>query len=134
MRVLAALLACAGALAAAGCGVKAGDLFALTRTDPATGSKVQMVLDEEGGLTCDGGKLVKISDAQLVQARGIQEELKGEASSGADLPPRAGSVYTYVLRDEDGTLTFSDNSLRQTTAMRQLQLLTLQMVALACPA
>ena len=48
-------------------------------------------------------RTLKLSDPQLVQARAIQEDLKGPASEHTSLPPRAGSVLSYYLRDENGT-------------------------------
>ncbi len=128
------LLCAAGlALALTGCaGVKPGDLFLLTRTDSATHSTLTMRVNEEGGLHCNGGRELKISDPALVEARGLQEELHEAAAANKYLPPRPGSVFTYKYRDESGTLTFSDNSAGQSGAMHQLQLFVLQTAQQVC--
>ena len=130
---LAPLCAAALALALTGCsGVKPGDLFLLTRTDSSTHSTLTMRVNEEGGLHCNGGRELKISDPALVEARGLQEELHEAAAANRYLPPRAGSVFTYKYRDESGTLTFSDNSSGQSGAMHQLQLFVLQTAQQVC--
>ena len=41
-----------------------------TRTDPSTHSTLTMLVNEEGGLRCNGGRELKISDPALVEARG----------------------------------------------------------------
>ncbi len=125
--------AAALALALTGCGgVKPGDLFLVTRTNTSTHSTLTMLVNEEGGLHCNGGRELKISDPALVEARGLQEELHEAAAANRYLPPRAGSVFTYKYREESGTLTFSDNSAGQSGAMHQLQLFILQTAQQLC--
>jgi hypothetical protein len=121
------------ALACAGCGeVKPGDLFILTRTDPATHSHLTLLINEEGGVQCNGGPELKLTDQNLVLARGLEEELHETSAAHTVLPPRTGSVYTYAYRDEAGTITFSDNSAGQSKALHQLQLLVLETAQQVC--
>jgi hypothetical protein len=91
-----------------------------------------LLVNEEGGVHCDGGPTLKLSDPQLVQARAIQEELHDAASSGLSLAPRPGSVLSYVVRDENGTVRFSDNSSGQPHVLRDLALFVLQVSQQVC--
>jgi hypothetical protein len=81
---------------------------------------------------CNGGRTLKLSDPQIVQARSIQEELHGAASRHLSLPPRPGSVLSYYVRDVDGTVRFSDNSSGQPAVLRQLALFVLQTAQQVC--
>jgi hypothetical protein len=130
----ALLVALAVAVAIAGCGggIVAPDLFVVTRTGSVPGAKLTLLVNEEGGTHCNGGPTLKLSDPQLVRARAIQEELHEGNLKNATLPPRAGSVFSYSIRDEDGTLRFSDNSAHQPAVLHELTLLVLQVAQSVC--
>lgn len=134
MRFTIALSALAAIVLGAGCGggVSAADLFIVSRTGSAPQAHLTLLVDEEGGVRCNGGPVLKLSDPQLVQARAIQEELSGDASSHLSLPARQGSVLSYYLRDENGTVSFSDNSARQPAVLHQLQLFVVQTAQQVC--
>jgi hypothetical protein len=118
---------------ACGCGgVTAADLFVVTRTGPAPGQRLTLLVNEEGGLRCNGGATQKLSDPQLVQARAIQEELHDAAAKNLVLPARAGSVFGYAVRDENGTVRFADNSASQPRVLHDLQLWVLQVAQQVC--
>jgi hypothetical protein len=122
----------AAAFAGCGAGVRAADLFLVQRTGTGPNANLTMLVNEEGGVTCNGGRTLHLSDAQLVQAHGIQEDLHGAASSGLTLPPQPGSVLHYSVRDENGTVHFSDNSAGQPKVLRELALLVLQVAQQVC--
>jgi hypothetical protein len=124
--------ACLAAAAGACGGVQAADLFLLTRTGPAPGERLTLLVDEEGGASCNGGPKHRISDSQLVQARAAQEELKDSAAKGLRLPARPGSVTGYSVREESGTVTFADNSAAKTHVMSQLSLLVTELAMGVC--
>jgi hypothetical protein len=128
----AALLAAGLLVIGCGAGVSAPDLFVVQRTGSGPGARLTLLVNEEGGVRCNGSKTLKLSDPQLVQARAIQEDLHEPASSRLSLAPRAGSVLSYHLRDENGTVRFSDNSIHQPTVFRQLQLFVLQVAQQVC--
>ncbi len=133
MRRGAAIGVLAAATLIAGCGgIKAPDLFIVQRTGSGPGAQLTLLVNEEGGVRCDGGKALKLSDPQLVQARAIQEDLHDPASRHLSLAPQAGSVLSYYLRDESGTVRFSDNSAGQPPAFRQLALFVLQIAQQVC--
>jgi hypothetical protein len=120
-------------LAIGGCGgLRAADLFIVYRTGSSPQSRLTMLVNEEGGVHCNGGPTLKLGDPQIVQARAIQEELHDPASKHLSLPARAGSVLHYHLRDVDGTVSFSDNSAAQPRVLRQLALFVLQSAQQVC--
>ena len=111
MRRRTAIAAIASASVLGSCGgIKAPDLFIVERTGTVPGARLTLVVNEEGGVRCNGGRTLKLSDPQLVEARAIQEDLHDLASKHATLAPGAGSVLSYYLREESGTVRFSDNS------------------------
>jgi hypothetical protein len=74
----------------------------------------------------------RLSDPALVQARAIQEDMSGPASKHVSLPARAGSVLSYYLRDENGAVSFADNSAGQPQVFRSLSLFMLQTAQQVC--
>lgn len=135
-QALAPAAACACALAASalgGCGgVIAADLFVVTRTGPAAGQSLTLLVNEEGVVHCNGGPPLKLRDAQLVQARGIQEDIHDAAASHLSLAPRSGSVFSYSLRDADGSVRFADDSAAQPHVLRELALFVTQVGQQVC--
>lgn len=130
---VAAVAALAGCGVLAGCGgVRAADLFLVTRTGSTPHARLTLLVNEEGGVRCDGGPTLKLSDPQLVQARAIQEEIHDAASHRLALAARPGSVFSYSLRDENGSVRFSDNSAAQPAVLRQLQLFVLSVAQEVC--
>jgi hypothetical protein len=132
VRRVASLGALAAALITAGCGgIVAPDLFLVYRTGPGA-ARLTLLVNEEGAVHCNGVSAPKLSDAQLVRARGIQEELHDAASQRISLPAAPGSVIGYYVRDDAGTVRFSDNSPRQPAVLRRLALFVLQAARQVC--
>ncbi len=118
---------------AAGCGgLKAPDLFIVERYGAAPGARLTLLVDEQGGVHCNGGPTLNLSDPQLIEARAIQEDLHGPASAHLSLPARPGSVLSYEVRDESGTVRFSDNSSGAPAVLRRLELFVLQTAQRVC--
>jgi hypothetical protein len=130
------------ALAAAalldGCGgVTAPDLFIVQRSGSGAGAKLTLLINEEGRVSCNGvasasGRKLKLGDAQLVEARALQEDLREPASKHISLAPSPKSVLSYRLRDENGTVSFSDNSAGQPQVFHRLALFVLQTAQRVC--
>ena len=134
MRRALTLCAFTTALILAGCsGVTAADLFVVNRSGATPDAKLTLLVNEEGGVSCDGRKASrKLEDAQIVKAREIQEELLKPSSAHLSLPPQKGSTLSYSVRDESGTVNFSDNSARQPLVLQKLQLFVLQTAQQIC--
>ena len=117
----------------AGCGgIEAPDLFIVQRSGSTPHARLTLLVNEEGGVRCNGSHKLKLSDAQIVKARAIQEEIEKPASSHLSLPARPGSVLSYRLRDQDGTVSFADNSRDQPKVLRELALFVLQTAQQVC--
>jgi hypothetical protein len=130
---VAALGVCAAlvAIMALGCGgVKPPDLFVVERSGP--GGRLTLLVDEQGGLRCNGARAPALSDPQLIQARALQEELATPSGVHLSLPARPGSVFTYRVRDEAGSVSFADNSAAQPKVLRNLALFVLQVAQQNC--
>ncbi|HEY3758361.1 MAG TPA: hypothetical protein VGL37_01250 [Solirubrobacteraceae bacterium] len=119
-------------LICAGCGesVELPDLFVVQRT--GTGPKLTVVVNEGGAVHCDGGPVHQLSDAQLVLARGLQEELQGPSAKHLALAPRPASVFSYYVRDAEGTVRFADNSAGQPSVLRHLAYFVLEVQQRVC--
>ncbi|HEY2283677.1 MAG TPA: hypothetical protein VGH60_09030 [Solirubrobacteraceae bacterium] len=116
---------------ATGCaGVRPPDLFIVQRSGP--GGQLTLLVDEQGGLHCDGGRAPKLSDPQLIQARALQEELATPSAEHLSLAPRPGSVFSYRVHDEAGSVSFADNSSAQPKVLRNLALFVLQVAQQNC--
>jgi hypothetical protein len=129
---LAPVLAAVTALLAGCSGVKPADLFLVTRTGSIPGAPLTLLVNEEGGVSCSGHAKPRLSDKQLVQARALQEDLHGPASAKLSLPARPGSVLSYEVRTEAGTVRFSDNSSGQPAVLHKLALFVLQVAQQTC--
>jgi hypothetical protein len=130
-------VAATGTLAAAallaGCGgIVAPDLFIVQRSGSVAGAPLTLVVNEEGGVRCNGGPKLKLSDPQLVEARSIQEDLRDPASKHTSLRAGARSVLSYYAREESGSVRFSDDSARQPKVFRRLALFVLQTAQQVC--
>ncbi len=128
--VAAVVLAAAGGLAGCGESVELPDLFVVTRT--GGGEKLVVRINEGGAVHCNGGGAHQLSDPQLIQARGVTEELQTPSAKHLSLPPSPGSVFRYVLRDAEGTVRFADNSAHQPSALHHLQYLVLEVAQRVC--
>jgi hypothetical protein len=127
-----AALAAMVVLAGCGANIELPDLFVVQRTGGAPGEKLTVVVNEGGSVSCNGGRKGQLSDPQLVLARGITEELQTPASNHLSLPARAGSVFSYHVRDSEGTVRFADNSAGQPAALRHLAYLVLEVAQKVC--
>jgi hypothetical protein len=98
------------AVALGGCGfdVQSPDDFLLTRT--GEGSTLTLEVNDGGTVRCNGGNAKQISNALLLQARGIVTDLTTDAKAKLHLPLAAHSVFSYTVRMQDGTITFPDTA------------------------
>jgi hypothetical protein len=116
-----------------GCGgIKSPDLFIVYRSGNGPHARLTLLVTEEGVVQCNGGPHLKLSDPQIVQARAIQEEIHDQAQRHLSLRAQPGSVLSYYLRDQDGTVRFADNSAAQPKVLRQLALFVLQAAQQVC--
>jgi hypothetical protein len=132
VRALVAGAVAAGLLCAGCGGIKAPDLFLVQRSGSVPGAALTLLVNDEGGVRCNGGPLRKLGDKQLLEARAIQEDLRGPAAKHLSLPPGPRSVLSYRVRDENGSVSFSDNSSGQPPVFHRLGLFVLQTAQRVC--
>jgi hypothetical protein len=107
-RRLAPIALFAAALALAGCGAATPDLFVLTRTGSLPGARLTLLVNDGGTVRCNGGAARPLPDPQLLAARDIASSVQKDARKALVLPARQGALLRFRLRDQDGTVTFSD--------------------------
>ncbi|HWX45889.1 MAG TPA: hypothetical protein VNY52_11290 [Solirubrobacteraceae bacterium] len=128
----AAVLVAAAIVAGCGESVELPDLFVVQRAGGASGEQLTMVINEGGAVRCNGGPTYQLGDPQLVLARGLSEELQSPSAKHLTLPPRPGSVFSYYVRDSEGTVRFADNSAGQPSVLHHLALLVLEVAQKVC--
>lgn len=97
------------ALLLSGCGAPSADLFVVTRTGQGPNAKLTMLVQDDGSVKCNG-KEHPISGRQLLTARQLTRDMSPQAELNVSLPPGPGSVLSYSVRMQAGTIAFSDTS------------------------
>jgi hypothetical protein len=114
-----------GCLLAVGCGGgPPADLFVVTRSGDVPGARLELRITDDGRVSCNRGALVDVTSTQLLDAREIARDLVEPAEHSLRLRTGPGSVLRYRARVEDGTVSWSDSSLRQPAVLFRLAKLT----------
>jgi hypothetical protein len=112
------------ALVLSGCGSPAADLFLVNRSGADRNANLTLLVSDDGTVTCNGGKRHEIPNAKLLDARKLTRELSPQAELHLVLPPRQGTVLSYKVRMEAGTVAFSDTSRPLPTGFAELEIFT----------
>jgi hypothetical protein len=128
----AAALAAVAALAIAGCGGEAHDLFLVQRAGSIPGARLALRVTDDGRASCNRRPLVDITSAQLIDAREIERDLEPLARRRFALRPGPGSVLRYRVVLEDGTVRFADTSRGQPAPLFAVAKLTRDIARGAC--
>ena len=94
----------------AACGQAGADLFIVQRSGQGPGAALTLRVADDGYVRCNGGPRRRMSDEQLLLAREIERELNGDAKQRVSRPPGPGSVLSYAVKLQSGTVRFSDTS------------------------
>jgi hypothetical protein len=126
------VLAAAVSVTLAGCfDVASPDVFLLTRT--GAGSKLTLLINDSGTIRCNGGKANRISNARLIQARDLADNLGPDATARLTIPPEAGTVYYYRIKLQQGTVAFPDRAAdSRHPNLAQAELFAIQSAQQAC--
>jgi hypothetical protein len=111
------------ALVLAGCGSPSADLFVVNRSGADRNANLTLLVSDDGTVKCNGRKH-EIPNEKLLDARQLTRELSPQAELHLVLPPRPGTVLSYKVRMEAGTLAFSDTSRPLPSEFAQLELFT----------
>ena len=114
------------AIALAGCGldVQSPDLFLLTRS--GAGQHLQLLVNDSGTISCDGRTAKPLSDALLLQARDLAASLDSDAKSKLRFAAARGSVFSYTIKLQDGTLSFPDTAAGRRSELAGVELWAVQ--------
>jgi hypothetical protein len=107
----------------AGCGARPPDLFAVERSGSGANARLQMVVNDGGAVTCNGHEHT-LGAQRLLRAREVARALADQAQLHLELPPGGGSILSYRVRLEQGTVAFSDTSANLPASFTAVELLT----------
>ncbi len=129
----AVVLGLASAAVVAGCGlnVELPDLFLVTRTGP--GPKLTIVVNESGGLTCNGGRQKTLTSSQLITARDLADNLSKDAQNKLAIPAPPNTVYRYSVKLQQGSISFPDRAAATHKYLGQMEAFVLQAAQQYCP-
>ena len=128
-RALAGLLA-AGLLA--GCGAPSADLFEVTRSGKDRNANLRLLVSDDGTVRCNQRKPLPMGAKRLLDARELARDLQKQAALGLELPREKGSILSYRVRLEAGTIAFSDTSRGLPKTFSRLQAFTADVAARVC--
>jgi len=123
------LLAAAGAvgavtIVACGLNVQAADLFLLTRT--GQGRTLTLLVSDGGTIRCDGAAPKALSDPLLIRARVLAADLDGDARATLRILPGAGSVSSYAIKLQNGSIKFPDTAAQHRHELAEAELFAVQ--------
>lgn len=104
--------AVAVAVALAGCGSPAGDLFSVDRSGKGRGARLSLVVSDSGTVRCNRKKAIPLGAERLLDARQLARDLSKQAALGLELPAGPADKTTFKYRAElaDGTIAWADSS------------------------
>jgi hypothetical protein len=73
-----------------------------------------------------------ISSAVLIQARDLSDNLASDATKKLSLPVTPGTVFSYRIRMEQGTITFSDRDTQGHKVLAQAELFAAEAAQQVC--
>ena len=117
--------------ALAGCGSPPGDLFAVERSGADRKARLTLVVSDGGSVSCNGRRH-PLPAEQLLAARELARQLTPQAQLDLDLPPGRGTVLSYRVRLEGGTVAFSDSSRPLPRSLMRLQQFTKDVAERVC--
>ena len=117
---------------ATGCGleVQGADLFLVTRT--GEGQKLTLLVNDDGTISCNGGKAKQLPDPMLLVARDESNSLNNDVKLRFAADASAQSVYSYTVKVPNGTFTFPDTAGSARKELAQLELFVVQAASGPC--
>jgi hypothetical protein len=114
--------AAALALVLAGCGSRPPDLFGVDRSGEGPNARLRLVVNDGGSVSCNGREH-PLGAERLLKAREVTRALADQAQLHLVLPPGPGSVLSYRIRLQAGTVAFSDSSADLPASFTEAELL-----------
>ena len=117
-------------LAACGFNVRSADVLLLTRT--GQGSTLTLLINDGGTISCDGRAAKPLNDSLLIRARDLAVNLAGDATRNLHLPAGPGTIFTYRIRLQAGTVLFSDHDTARHPILAQAEVFAAETAQQAC--
>jgi hypothetical protein len=118
MRLAAAALAVAAALALGACGTPSPDLFVVHRTGSVPGAKLDLLVSDTSA-RCNTDASRPMSSDQILEARDITKDLLEFQFAKTALPPTTpAQIFRFSVRSEAGTLRYGDTTQRPSVLPR----------------
>jgi len=123
-RAVTVVALAAATLAGCGLDVQTPDLFLVTRT--GEGRTLTILINYDGGITCNGKAGKTLPDKLLIVARSLPGTLEIDAHEKLHLPSPPSSVYRYKVSLQYGTFSFPDTSAAHRPELARLEQLVLE--------
>jgi hypothetical protein len=117
-------------LGACGFDVRSADVLLLTRT--GQGSTLTLLVNDSGTISCDGRAAKPLDDSLLIRARDLAVNLAGDATDKLHLPAGPGTIFTYRIKLQAGTVVFSDHDTARHPILAQAEVFAAQTAQQAC--
>ena len=96
------------------------------------GKPLTLIVNDGGTMRCNGASAKPISDPLLLQARALVTSLSKDAKRKLYLAPAPGSVFSYSLRLQEGTIMFADNARAGHPELAEAELFALRAAREVC--
>jgi hypothetical protein len=116
---------------AAGCGTPSADLFVVDRSGDLPDAKLHLLVDDGGGVQCDGDER-SITSKQLLRARELARDMAPLLQEGLSLPAGPNALLRFKVTGEDGTLEFSDTAAVRRPVLARLVAFTREVAMQSC--
>ncbi len=117
-------------LSACGLNVRSADVLLLTRT--GQGTRLTLLIGDGGTISCDGRSPKPLSDSLLIRARDLAVNLAGDATRNLHLPAGPGTIFTYRIKLQTGTVVFSDHDTAHHPLLAQTEVFAAETAQQAC--
>jgi hypothetical protein len=120
------------AIVLGGCGfkVRSPDVLLLKRT--GQGKTLTLLVNDGGTIRCNGGAARLLANDLLLRARDIADNLDKDAKAGLTLQPAHGGVYYFVIKVQNGTVSFGDKAGASHKELAEAELFAVQAAQRAC--
>ena len=122
----------AATLLSVGCGGGAGDLLAIEVSGPLAAGTERIVVASDGRASCNGGPLLAISSAALIEAREIERSVTALAERGAGFDSHRLGARRYLLRTRAGAVRWGEGGGGLPASLAQAARLALQLGRALC--
>ena len=115
-----------------GCGSPSADLFEVVRSGSDRNANLRLLVSDDGSVRCNRREPVELGAQRLLDARELERDLETQAALGLEHPRGRGSILSYRVRLEAGTIAFSDRSRGLPASFNRLAAFTTDVAERVC--